>query len=189
MTRRAHKLVVVHKNAIDYKTAAVRFILAHEGGYAPSGPGGQTNYGITYITYCAKMNINSRTEHSSRSFRRMTQVAAGRYYETEFMYQWNTPYCSPRNNILAIVLLDTRVQWGDRKAYSMCFEAFEQFSAKNNRGPTGVELAKALIYRRMAFRYKNVHRYPWHKKYLRGWLKRDKDLMDVVNAMVARGGE
>lgn len=166
---------------------ALKFTLQWEGGYVnhPNDPGGETNFGVTKATYDAYRK-SKKLPLQSVKFITITEVKD--IYKNNY---WFRAYCDRvKNPNLAIVLFDTAVNFGVRRA-NLWLQKSLGVKEDGEVGPeTLAKLAQAdnglLALRicdyRIAYRHERVAKNPTQQVFLKGWLNRDNALKREIGA-------
>lgn len=133
---------------------ALKFVLAHEGGYSnnPKDPGGETNFGI------------SKRAHPSVDIKALTPGAAGAIYLAEY---WVAAGCDQRLYPYDVVTFDTAVNMGVARAV-------ELIEAEGERNWRDLLISRINWYADAAMANRRK------KLFLHGWVNRCCDLWEHV---------
>lgn len=167
---------------------ALVFTLKWEGGYTndPLDPGGATKYGITQGRY---NQYRSAKGLSRQSVKFITKTEYKEIYEK---YYWDPVRSQYLQGTLGLVLFDTAVNMGVGGAISRLQAALKvKITGKWTQDISDVihsadqtAVALYICKLRIAKRYARVRQRPSQRKFLRGWLNRDNDLIVKVKSMV-----
>lgn len=167
---------------------ALKFTLKWEGGYTndPLDPGGPTNFGI----------IQSRYDQYRRDESLPTQsvklISKKEYTDIYERYYWDPVRAKWVSNPLGLVLFDTAVNLGVGGAISRLQASLKvpvtsrwtQAISDTIHSADQTKVALNICNLRIAKRYARVRQRADQKRFLRGWLNRDNDLIKEVNKMV-----
>lgn len=155
-------------------------VFGEEGGYVndPDDPGGATKWGVTQSTYNA---YRKRHKMEIRHVIEMDRQEALNIYRG----YWDAARCSLAKPNLDLVLFDTAINFGSSRAVE-----FLQIALKVNADRVFGEGTKAamlkadhklvainICHQRMEYRHERVKKAPKSKKFLNGWLNRDKRML------------
>lgn len=144
---------------------AFNFVLKQEGGFAnhPADGGGATMNGVTQATY------NAYLQSKSQSVKSVAQITKE---EVRGVYRqfWNKGGCDDYDGMLAVVCLDSVIQFG--------VEGGKSFFKDLPSDPTAAAIE--VVNRRKAYRQQRVNESPSQRAFLIGWLNRDKELEGKV---------
>lgn len=170
--------------AINDFASALERVLNYEGGFTddPDDPGGATNLGIVQTEYD---RYRSRKGLSKQSVRHITREEAAEIYEKEY---WVASRAAYLNDPLAYVVFDTAVNFGVGRSNDFLNQAFGYPSSTvwNDKVSGRIHnvdqarIALAMIGMRMEYRGRRVLQNATQVKFLKGWLNRDRDLLNVV---------
>lgn len=167
---------------------ALKFTLKWEGGYTndPLDPGGATNFGI----------IQSRYDQYRRDEGLPTQhvklITKKEYTEIYDKYYWDPVRAQYVSNPLGLVLFDTAVNLGVGGCIARLQASLKvpvtsrwtQAISDTIHSSDQVEVALNICKLRIAKRYARVKQRADQRRFLRGWLNRDNDLIKTVKNMV-----
>lgn len=166
---------------------ALQFTLKWEGGYVndDADAGGATNFGITQRVYDA-----FRRSQRLR-IRSVAQIAKSEVNSIYFEHYWLAGHCQDMQKPLNAVHFDTCVNFGVFGATKLLQQAlgvasdgiFGEVTRAALSGRDAIPVAFAICDERMAFRAERVAKHPDQKKFLEGWLRRDKALRSIVERM------
>lgn len=167
---------------------ALRFTLKWEGGYTndPLDPGGPTNFGVIQSRYDQYRRDNNLSLQSVKF------ITKKEYTEIYEKYYWDPIRAEWVSSPLGLVLFDTAVNLGvggatARLQSSLKVPVTSRWTqAISNTIHTADQVAVALniCNLRIAKRYARVRQRSDQKRFLRGWLNRDNDLIREVRSMV-----
>ena len=166
---------------------ALKFTLKWEGGYTndPLDPGGPTNFGI----------IQSRYDEYRRDEKLPTQsvklITKKEYTEIYERYYWDPMRAKWVTAPLGLVLFDTAVNLGVGGATARLQASLKipvtsrwtQAISDTIHTSDQVAIALNICNLRIAKRYARVRQRADQKRFLRGWLNRDNDLIKTVRSM------
>lgn len=134
----------------DKFTAAMAFVLAHEGGYVwnPNDPGGETNFGI------------SKKSYPNEDIKNLTREAATEIYRIDY---WNPSGAETLDWPLCLLHFDSSVLCGHGAA--------GQFLDNSGNAPI------RYILLRIKYHIDQVNKYPALHEFLLGWMNRCMDLL------------
>lgn len=140
-----------------------------EGGYVndPADAGGATNFGVTQRTYD---RFRKEWGQSAQDVRNITAEDVSMIYQS----YWKTSGAGGLPLPLSVVHFDTFFHFNPQRAERWKNEVLKTYP----NDP--VAAAKAYVEKRIAFRHELVKKAPTQKKFLKGWLNRDNDLMKLV---------
>ena len=167
---------------------ALKFTLAWEGGYTnhPNDRGGPTNKGITQSTYNRYLRRNNRNIQSVRS---ITDSEVYEIYEKDY---WDVVRAKYLKSPLGLVLFDTCVNFGPGGCIRRLQAALEvpitgawtqAISDKIHKADAG-DIALKICQMRIAKRHEIVKNDKSQAVILRGWLNRDRALINEVKKMI-----
>lgn len=160
------------------------FVLKFEGGFTTllDDPGGATNKGVTQATY----NAYLKSKHlPKKSVKFITKDEVNEvYYDRYFLKCYADSFEFP----LALVHMDAAVNFGVSKSLTLMKRTlgYKETTSikevfKNVKGMNQDSLARIYIDERIKERYKIVERIPTSKRFLRGWINRDKKLIKIID--------
>lgn len=172
---------------------ALQFVLKWEGGYVnhPADPGGETNFGVTasvYDSYRRALGL------MPRSVRHITESEVRQIYRERY---WKPSQCDRFNDALAVVGLDTAVNFGVSGFIMFLQEALPAPPVDGIWGPiteaafikcSQDHIARRIVDLRQQYRYSRVRQKPSQSVFLVGWLNRDNDLGRLVNRLTSSKG-
>lgn len=140
-----------------------------EGGYVndPDDAGGATNFGITQRTYD---RFRKEWGQTSRGVRDISAEEVSTIYQS----YWESSGAEKLPAPLSAVHFDSFFHFNPRRA-----EAWKDDVVKAHPNDP-VAAAEAYVEKRIAFRHEKVKEVPSQKKFLKGWLNRDRALMELV---------
>lgn len=150
---------------------ALQFVMKWEGGFSnhPSDPGGATNKGITLRTYRDyKRNPNTTVEELIN----IPESDILDIYRTRY---WNVCNCDSMPESLGVVVFDSAVNCGPRRASEWNTEAFGD--------PRKLIELRNLYY--IGLTVKN----PKLKVFLKGWFNRTNDLKKYIDIVEQQHGK
>ena len=167
---------------------ALKFTLAWEGGYTnhPNDRGGPTNKGITQSTYNRYLRRNNRNIQSVRS---ITDSEVYEIYEKDY---WDVVRAKYLKSPLGLVLFDTCVNFGPGGCIRRLQAALEvpitgvwtqAISDKIHKADAG-DIALKICQMRIAKRHEIVKNDKSQAVFLKGWLNRDRALINEVKKML-----
>lgn len=166
---------------------ALRFTLKWEGGYTndPLDPGGPTNFGVIQSRY------DQYRRDNKLSLQSVKLITKKEYTEIYEKYYWDPIRAQWVSAPLGLVLFDTAVNLGvggaiARLQASLKVPVTSKWTeAISDRIHTADQVAVALniCNLRIAKRYARVRQRSDQKRFLRGWLNRDNDLIKTVRSM------
>ena len=167
---------------------ALKFTLAWEGGYTnhPNDRGGPTNKGITQATYNRYLRRNNRNIQSVRS---ITDSEVYEIYEKDY---WDVVRAKYLKSPLGLVLFDTCVNFGPGGCIRRLQAALEvpitgvwtqAISDKIHKADAG-DIALKICQMRIAKRHEIVKNDKSQAVFLKGWLNRDRALINEVKKML-----
>lgn len=167
---------------------ALKFTLKWEGGYTndPLDPGGATNFGIIQSRYDQYRNDVNKPKQPVKF------ITKQEYTEIYEKYYWEPVRAKFVSNPLGLVLFDTAVNLGVGGCIARLQASLKvpvtskwtQAISDKIHSSDQVEVALNICKLRIAKRHARVKQRPDQKRFLRGWLNRDNDLMKTVKSMV-----
>lgn len=141
---------------------ALKFVLAHEGGYVnnPNDLGGATNKGITQNTYNSWLKSQGK---ASKDVRNITDSEVEQIYYKNY---WLAAGCDKMSKVFALLAFDTAVNMGVSRVSEFMREAEYLY-------PEKFLLARAEKYNEFA-------KVSSQRQFLHGWLNRLFDLKNFV---------
>lgn len=172
-----------------FKTA-LQFTLKWEGGAGhPDDLAGTVYRGISqasYDTYRKRKNLALQPVGKISD-----AEVENLYFEDYWLASKADLMCLP----LAVVHFDTAVNFSVRRSIIFLQEAIGGLTADGNFGPrsaaalqqnNNAETAKRYCQNRMNFRHERVKQNATQQKFLQGWLRRDNDLMNLINQLATQ---
>lgn len=167
---------------------ALKFVLKWEGGFTnhPKDPGGATNKGITQKVYDV---YKVSRKHPKMSVKHILDFEVKEIYETKY---WDLVRAKWLKAPLGLVMFDTAVNFGPAGAIRRLQKALrlnitgtwtQEISDvihECDAGKVALEICKL----RKIWRNYRVKQNPSQKVFLKGWLNRDKDLINEVNKLL-----
>jgi lysozyme family protein len=188
--------------AVETFHKVLSFVLHWEGGYVndPDDAGGATNFGITQATY------NTYRKYRGLHTRPVKQIETAEVREIYQRMFWQPSFAYINTYPLALALMDTAVQFNPPTFKRFVREALglnrpgvmqsmqELFSKQPSNYMTNemlaalktcnqLETALSIAAQRQAFRYERVRKNPSQQKFLKGWLRRDRDLEKQIRGV------
>ena len=165
----------MYSNEYDFEKA-FRFLLKWEGGYVndPDDPGGETKFGLSKRAF-PDLDIKNLTEDDAK--------------EIYFKHYWIPLKCHKLDWPLNIVLFDTGVNLGIKRASKLLQEAINSFGYRlvvdGIIGPKTLKYAKMIDPSKLALRLiRERVKYYSHlnhlDKFKNGWINRCFDLIESV---------
>lgn len=164
----------------------LKFVLAREGGESNvvGDRGGRTLWGITQGTLDAWCK---QTEQDRIFISNLNEVQRDNIYQLLF---WQPPCCYALPDRLALVVFDSAVQHGTRRAIEMLQTQLGvkvdhmvgKVTLKTASECNDRRIALAIIDQRRKFYERIVERDPSQGKFLRGWLNR----MDLLTTEISK---
>jgi lysozyme family protein len=166
---------------------ALKFTLKWEGGYTndPLDPGGPTNFGIIQRRYDEYRNDQNL---SKQSVKFITKKEVNDIYED---YYWKPIRAQWVSSPLGLTLFDTAVNLGVGGATARLQASLkvpitskwtQDISNKIHQSDQ-VEVALNICKLRIAKRYERIRQRADQKRFLKGWLNRDNDLIKEVKKL------
>lgn len=164
------------------------FVLKWEGGNDddPADPGGRTSRGIEQREWDGFCKLHGMSESDVWN---MPQILCNEIYQTSY---WN-PYCDVLQAGLDLMFFDTAVNEGPREAVIFLQRAlkltadghFGVVTASTVKAITDVKTMISLLSAERAAHYNGIVQvHPRLKKYLRGWMNRNRDCLATAQKMV-----
>lgn len=160
----------------------LKIILKFEGGFTDllDDPGGSTNYGITQCTYNAYRLNNLKLK--TKPVKKITKEEVKHCY---FIRYWKPSKSDSLPLLVGVVHFDASVNFGIAGANKLLFRTLgiKKFTSSTKEMIDTMdekELAYKYIDVRMQKRYEIVEKKPKSKRFLRGWLNRDKKLKKIL---------
>lgn len=161
---------------------AMKFVDLWEGGNVddPDDPGGRTSGGVTQAVYDA---YRRRKGLKPQDVFKISKAERLEIYWNQYWVPSRAAYIQHR--YLAIVVMDTAVNFGVARSGQFMFEAAgvpgwgEALSALVHREVSANRLADRIVALRMQYRGRRVLDTPTQVKFLNGWLNRDNALLRV----------
>lgn len=176
----------------SFFNASMSILSYWEGGFVddPDDVGGRTNLGITQFTYD---NWRQNNTSHPKDVKAINEATAYRIYRELFWDKCGASTgCERYSFSLAYCLFDTAVQFGASRAVVFLQEAvncyggnlvddgvFGPKTAKASMQVDGAKLVKYISTRRMIHRIDTCQAHPSQRKFLGGWLRRDRSLLEV----------
>lgn len=161
----------------------LKIVLKFEGRFTDllDDPGGSTNYGITQYTYNAYRLNNLKLK--TRPVKIITHEEVKHCY---YIRYWLPSKSDSLPLVVGIVHFDASVNFGIAGANKLLLRALgvkKITQSVQNKIDTlnPKELAYKYIDVRIQKRYEIVKKKPKSKRFLRGWLSRDKKLKKIIN--------
>jgi len=172
-----------------FKTA-LQFTLRWEGGAGhPDDLAGTVYRGISqasYDTYRKRKNL------ALQPVGKVTEAEVENlYFEDYWLASKADLMCLP----LAVVHFDTAVNFSVRSSIRFLQETIGGLTADGNFGPrsaaalqgnNNAEIAKKYCQNRINYRHERVKQNSTQQKFLQGWLRRDNDLMTLINQLATQ---
>lgn len=166
---------------------ALKFTLKWEGGYTndPLDPGGPTNFGIIQSRYDQYRNDENLPKQSVKL------ITKKEYTEIYEKYYWDPVRAKWVSNPLGLVLFDTAVNLGVGGAISRLQSSLRvpvtskwtQAISDTIHSADQTKVALNICHLRIAKRYARVRQRADQRRFLKGWLNRDNDLIKEVKKM------
>lgn len=173
---------------------SLKWTLNWEGGYSndPDDPGGATMRGVTQRVYDAYQLSTGRVKAAVRD---IAMPTVAKLYEIRY---WNPCKAGAFQYPLAQAMFDTAVNFGVGRALQFFNQATGAGSQKKAdaksmakirfiaSSPSNIQLiiAVKICDLRIAYRHARVKKAPRSVKFLKGWLRRDNALKDLVNSSI-----
>lgn len=157
----------------DNFEVAMEFVLRWEGGDVnnPADPGGLTSRGITAATARAN-GVNDP--------RNLTSEQVKQIYRADF---WDKAGCGQYNNPLALVCMDTAVNFG-LVGNGVTTQGWQSLTEGLDLGGDPLALSREIIERRIAWRHEfGVGE---RRQFVEGWLNRDRDLEQTTESFARK---
>ncbi|MBW4494996.1 MAG: secretion activating protein [Oscillatoria princeps RMCB-10] len=167
--------------SLDQFKTALQFTLQWEGGATPNGA---VNRGITQVTYDT---YRKRKGLPQQSVLKITDAEVEDIYYNDY---WKAAKADTMCLPLAIVHFDSAVNFGLTGCVKLLQEALGTLPADGKFGPKTVaalekknnlETAKRYCQARIDARHERVKKTPSDSRYLKGWLRRDNDLLQLIS--------
>lgn len=170
--------------AEDRLTICMKYVFGEEGGYVnnPNDKGGATKYGVTQKTYDAWLK---RHNLAHQHVKELQMERAHKIYRG----YWDAARCALAKPPLDLILFDTAINFGAGRAIEFLQKALN-VKADKVFGPSTHDafvasdshktLAESIVNQRVAYRHMRVKKDPTQKVFLKGWLNRDRRLLDVI---------
>ena len=151
----------------------IKFVQKWEGDGAagPADLGGKTRFGVTQSLWRSLGKPEPQTK----------EAAAAIFKE---IYWDGGPRCSQYQDPLAAVCFDTSVNFGPHGDGTKR-QGWKSLSAGLNLAGDPVGAARTVIQRRLAWRETMAQRIPSQRAFVKGWQRRDNDLLKLVNEIAA----
>lgn len=168
----------------DRLTFCMKYVFGEEGGYVnnPNDKGGATKYGVTQGTYDAWLKRHGLPSDPVKNLKLERAHEIYRGY-------WDAARCALAKPPLDLILFDTAINFGAGRAIEFLQIAL-QVKPDKVFGPATHDvfakyadhksLANNIVNQRVAYRHKRVKKDPTQKEFLKGWLNRDRRLLDVI---------
>ena len=155
----------------------MKYVLLFEGGYSDiiNDPGGSTNHGITQETY----DIYRTRKHLK--IRSVKNITMDEVYDCYYNKFYLSTGCDTLPSATSFVNMDVAVNSGIGKARIFLATILsENPDLASNLDSCDKEIAIKYIEFRMKERYNFVARNEKKRKFLKGWLNRDKQVRDII---------
>jgi len=151
----------------------IKFVQKWEGDGAAGAAdlGGKTRFGVTQSLWRSLGKPEPQTK----------EAAAAIFKE---IYWDGGPRCSQYQDPLAAVCFDTSVNFGPHGNGTRS-QGWKSLSAGLNLAGDPVGAARTVIQRRLAWRETMAQRIPSQRAFVKGWQRRDNDLLKLVNEIAA----
>ncbi|WP_017721319.1 glycoside hydrolase family 108 protein [Kamptonema formosum] len=169
--------------SLDGFQTALRFTLQWEGGATPSGT---VNRGIMQVTYDT---YRKRKSLPLQPVLKITETEVEDIYYNDY---WKASKADTMCLPLAIVHFDSAVNFGITGSLKLLQEALGVLPVDGKFGQKTVaalekkntlETAKLYCQARIDARHERVQKNPSDSRYLKGWLRRDNDLLQVISQL------
>jgi hypothetical protein len=168
----------------DAFNLAYRFVRSAEGGVSnqKNDPGGLTKLGVTQSVY------NNWLRSQGLKPRSVLKITASQTEAIFMQNYWNASGAPDLPPLLAIVQGDTAFNFGpghgnSRKGTKGAGDFLDQTLRQAPPGATDLQMAGLYISNRIAFRYQYAKSHPTQRKFLKGWLNRDHNLLNYIDAL------
>ncbi|MDY6938279.1 MAG: glycosyl hydrolase 108 family protein [Cyanobacteriota bacterium] len=164
---------------------ALEFTLRWEGGWSdhPDDLGGQTMKGVIQSVYDRYRTSKELPQQS------VAQLTDDELMDIYYNLYWKPAYCDDMKYPLALCMFDTAVNFGHDNAL-LFLEEILALDVGTKFEPSMLEtedpkaIAMAVCGARIFYRYQRVRENDTQKAFLRGWLNRDRDLLDRLSRML-----
>lgn len=164
----------------------MKIVLKFEGGYTDllDDPGGATNYGITQATY----NAYRLSKHQSK--KPVKQITKLEVYDCYYNRYYLRAKCDKLKINTSFVMFDSAVNFGVFGATKLLQRSLG-VKVDGNFGKETILAVEEINDKKLALefcdvrilrRYEIVRNKPSSKRFLRGWLNRDKKLKKIINS-------
>jgi lysozyme family protein len=169
--------------SLDLFKTALQFTLQWEGGATPNGA---VNRGITQVTYDT---YRKRKGLPMQPVLKITDAEVEELYYNDY---WKASKADTMCLPLAIVHFDSAVNFGIGGSVKLLQQALGGLTADGKFGTqtlaaiekqNNLETAKRYCQARIDFRHERVKKNSSDSRYLKGWLRRDNDLLQVISQL------